>query len=125
MKTGDLLKLIGAGYKPADLKELNDLSKDKPEALQIALNGSNLSDVKDYLSLISDEDGVVPESEMPKPSESETTPDYKSMYEELKKKSEAQEEKIKEIQTNNQRQDQSGDRQSDEDILKDIVASFM
>ena len=125
MKTGELLKLIGAGYKPADLKELNELSKDKPEALQIALNGSNLSDVKDYLSLISDEDGGVPESEKPKTPESEETPDYKSMYEELKKRSDAQEEKIREIQTNNQRQDQSSDRQSDEDILKDIVASFM
>ena len=129
MKTGELLKLITLGYKPADLKELSELSKDKPEALQIALSGSNLSDVKDYLSLISDEESAgqtpAPEPEKPKTPESEETPDYKSMYEELKKKSDAQQEKIKEIQTNNQRQDQSGKQPSDDDILKDIVASFM
>lgn len=129
MKTGELLKLITLGYKPADLKELNELSKDNPDVLQIALTGSNLTDVKDYLSLISDEEGTetpsAPESEKPKTPESEETPDYKSMYEELKKKSDAQQEKIKEIQSNNQRQDQSGKKPSDEDILKDIVASFM
>ena len=129
MKTGELLKLITLGYKPADLKELSELSKDKPEALQIALSGSNLSDVKDYLSLISDEESAGetpgPEPEKPKTPESEETPDYKSMYEELKKKSDAQQEKIKEIQTNNQRQDQSGNKPSEDDILKDIVASFM
>lgn len=129
MKTGELLKLITLGYKPADLKELNELSKDKPDAIQIALSGSNLSDVKDYLSLISDEEGPGqtpdPEPEVTKPAESEQTLDYKSMYEELKKKSDAQEVQIKEIQNQNQRQDQSGNKRSDEDILIDIVSSFM
>lgn len=128
MKTGEVLKLITLGYKPVDLKELNELSKDKPDAIQIALSGSNLSDVKDYLSLISDEDGQElpdPEPEDSKPAESEQTPDYKSMYEELKKKFDAQEVQIKEIQNQNQRQDQSGSKQSDEDILIDIVSSFM
>ena len=125
MKTGELLKLITLGYKAADLKELNELSKEKPEALQIALSGSNLSDTKDYLSLISDEEGTKPEPEVKEPPESVTEPDYKSMYEELKKKSDEQEEQIKQIQNQNQRQDQSGNKPTDEDILKDIVSSFM
>ena len=125
MKTGELLKLIAAGYKPVDLKELNELSKDKPEALQIALSGSNLSDVKDYLSLISDEEGKTPEPDVPETAEKEQTPDYKSLYEQLKTESDAMKEQIKQIQTDNQRQDQSENKPSDEDILIDIVSSFM
>lgn len=125
MKIGltDLLKLTTAGYKYSDIKDLKEM--EDPAALTLALNGNNLTDVKDLLSLVTPEDGQEPERVGPEQSESATEPDYKKMYEELKSKSDDLEKTIKDIQTNNQRQNQQGDIKTDDQMLADIVTSFM
>lgn len=125
MKIGltDLLKLTTAGYKYSDIKDLKEM--EDPAALTLALNGNNLTDVKDLLSLVTPEDGKEPERVEPEQPKSVAEPDYKKMYEELKSKSDDLEKTIKDIQTNNQRQNQQGDTKTEDQILADIVTSFM
>ena len=125
MKIGltDLLKLTTAGYKYTDIKDLKEI--EDPAALTLALNGNNLTDVKDLLSLVTPEEGQKPEGVAPEQPESAAGPDYKKMYEELKSKSDDLEKTIKDIQTQNQRQNQQGNVKSENEMLADIVSSFM
>lgn len=125
MKAADILKLVGAGYKPADIRELAELEKTQPDAVGIAASGVPIQDVKDLLTLTATEDGTLPEVAEPEPAGSEPETDYKAMYEELKKKSEALEGTLKQIQEDNSRKDQSGNTPNLEDTLADIVTKFM
>lgn len=125
MKAADILKLVGAGYKPADIRELAELEKTQPDAVGIAASGVLIQDVKDLLTLTASEDGTLPEEAEPGPDESDLGPDYKAMYEELKKKSDALEGTLKQIQEDNSRKDLSGNTPNLEETLADIVTNFM
>ena len=125
MKIGltDIVKLTTAGYKPAEIKELHEM--EDPAALTLALNGNNITDVKDLLSLVTPEDGKEPERVETEQPEGVAEPDYKKLYEELKSKSDDLEKTIKDIQTQNKRQNQQGETKTDDQLLADIVTSFM
>lgn len=125
MKIGEILKLTAAGYKAADIKELTELEKECPEAVQIAASGASLQDVKDLITLAASEDGESPEEVAPAPAKSEPEPDYKRMYEELKEKTGSLEGTLKQIQEDNQRRDVSGKTPDLDQQLSDIVTSFM
>lgn len=125
MNAGEILKLVGAGYKAADIKELAELSKAQPEALKIAASGMPLQEVKDLLILATPEDGGSPEGAETEPAKSEPETDYKKLYEELKEKSETLEGTLKQIQEDNSRKDLSGNTPNLEETLADIVTKFM
>lgn len=125
MKVADILKLTAAGYKVADIKELSELEKSQPEAVQIAASCGSIQDVKDLLTLAASEDGTVPEGAEPGPAEREPEPDYKKMYEALKGKTEALEGTLKQIQDDNSRKDLSGKAPDLDKQLADIMTSFM
>ena len=124
MTITEILKLSASGYKVSEINELKGIVKDNPDALQLALNGNSFSDVKELLTLADSEDGTKPEEPKPESGERDPEPDYKSMYEELKKKSDDMESTIKKIQEDNARKPGTP-LPSEEDVLTEIVTSFM
>lgn len=124
MNFAEVVKLSTNGYKVAEINELKGITKEKPEALTLALNGNSLSDVKELISLTDGEEVKITEPPAADPGKSDPEPDYKNLYEELKKKSEDQEKTIKEIQKQNQTTPGPAPR-SEEDELSDIVKAFM
>ena len=127
MNAADVLKLFSAGYKPAEIRELSELEKTAPEAMQFAAQGAKLDEVRDLLSLVAPEDGTEPEGVAESPAESEPETDYKALYEELKKKTQDQAKALKAIQEQNARKDNSDSdpAQSIDSVLSDIITSFM
>lgn len=123
MKTLEMVKLVGLGYKKSDIKELSELEKENPDALQLALSGQNLTDVKELISLSTPADGSEPKGAEPGSGETDTT-DYKKLYEDLKNKNDDLEATIKEIQKTNT-SEESGETKSlmEEaiDILSDAI----
>lgn len=125
MKINEIVKLTTAGYKAGEIKELDELEKEKPGALTLALNGSPLSDVKELITLDTpDEDGE-PEDADTEPADKGGEPDYKSMYEDLKGKTTELENTIKEIQKNNQHEDFSGDDKPLEEQVSEILGGLL
>lgn len=125
MKFGEIVKLTTAGYKPADIRELDNIIKETPDALTLALNGSSLSDVKELMTLAAGEEPEKGGAGNPEQGKRDPEPDYKQMYEELKAKSDTLEQTIKDIQSNNQRKDQSGNVITEEQQVAEIIQSFI
>lgn len=120
MKTLDIVKLVGLGYKKADIKELAELEKTNPDATKIALSGQNLTDVKELMSLSTPDEGEKPEGADPGSGETDAT-DYKKLYEDLKTETETLKSTIKEIQTENALAE-SGETKSIEEEVADILS---
>lgn len=125
MNAGEILKLVGAGYKPADIKELAELERTQPEAVKIAASGVALQEVKDLLTLAAPVEDAPSEGVEPEPAKSEPETDYKKLYEELKKESESLKGTLKQIQEDNSRKDVSGNTPDLDQTLADIVTQFM
>lgn len=126
MKVADILKLTAAGYKPADIKELSELEKTQPEAVQIAASGASLQDVKDLISLAATEEADPAEVADPEPDKSDPDPDYKSMYEELKNQTDKLQETLGKLQSDNSHKDLSGQSQKSlDEQVADIITNFM
>ena len=126
MKINEIVKLTTVGYKAGEIKELAELEKEKPGALTLALNGSPLSDVKELITLgTPDEDDNASEGADAESADKGGEPDYKSMYEDLKGKTEELENTIKEIQKNNQHEDLSGDEKPLEDQVSEILGGLL
>lgn len=127
MKVADILKLTAAGYKPADIKELSELEKSQPEAVQIAASGASLQDVKDLISLAASEEADnSAEDADPGAGESDPGPDYKSMYEELKNQTDKLQETLGKLQADNSHKDLSGEtKKSLDEQVADIITNFM
>ena len=124
MNAAELVKLSLAGYKAAEIKELKGMEKETPEALTLALNGNSFSDVKELLSLAAAEEDKPSETVTADQGESDPEPDYKSLYEELKKESDTMKNTIKEIQKENQRTP-GPEQHTEEEELSRIVQQFM
>lgn len=126
MKVADILKLTAAGYKPADIKELSELEKSQPEAVQIAASGASLQDVKDLISLAATEEADSAEGADQGADESDPGPDYKSMYEELKSQTDKLQETLGKLQSDNSHKDLSGNTQKSlDEQVADIITNFM
>ena len=123
MKTLEMVKLVGLGYKKSDIKELSELEKENPDALQLALSGQNLTDVKELISLSTPADGHEPKGAEPGKDETDPT-DYKKLYEDLKTKNDDLEATIKEIQKQNTSEESGSTKSLMEeaiDILSDAI----
>ena len=85
-----------------------------------------MSDVKELINLGTPDEDEKPEGADPEPANNEGgEPDYKSMYEDLKGKTEELENTIKEIQKNNQHEDLSGDEKPIEEQVSEILGGLL
>ena len=124
MNFAEIVKLSTNGYKVSEINELKDIAKEKPDALTLALNGTSFSDVKELISLAAAEEDTKSETVTADPGESDPEPDYKSLYEELKKESDTMKNTIKEIQKENQRTPGPAQPTEEEELTR-IVRQFM
>ena len=58
MKLTELIKLSTSGYSVADIRELSEMSKENPEIMQLADGKHTLTEVKEIISLASDDEPV-------------------------------------------------------------------
>lgn len=109
MKLEDIIALAKQGYKPSDIKELIELSKeDTPEDVN---QGEALEDAAESEQTT---------QEISKPTEtpeSVETIDYKKLYEE-------EHSKLLNAQKNNTNQNMAGDEKSDEEVLYELFKNI-
>lgn len=117
----DIVDLAKAGYKPADVKELMEISKSNNDTSSEATPADTDSEATP-----ADTESETPENNPPidptagGAEDEKEEPDYKSLYESTKKELEkAQKANIK---TDISSED---DDISDSDIIKDIIKDFM
>lgn len=105
MKLDDIIALAKQGYKPADIKELIEISKEEPKEEE---------DQKEELQ--------EPKEELQEPKEEIQEPkdiDYKKLYEESQQA-------LKDAQKKNIKKDaSSSEEKTDSEILEDFARSFM
>ncbi|MBO5956005.1 MAG: hypothetical protein J6Q39_00445 [Bacteroidales bacterium] len=115
MEFTNMIKLGALGFKPDDIRKIKDSGIKSDEIIELAKNGYTPKDVDELIKLANDEGGLQPENGADeKPPESnpasagdETASDDKGTdpkdaeIEELKKKLEEDEKRIKDIQNKN------------------------
>ena len=114
MKLSNIINFVKAGYSPAEIAGIED-----PDAVSQLLNeGVKKEDIPGYLDLLKDDPAPDTEPEPVRPSQEEPEPDptdYKEKYQTLLKKT--QEAAV--------RGNMKPAEQSSDEILADIVKSFM
>jgi len=112
MTIGDIVALAKAGYKPADVKELIEMTKEEEKDIADTSNSAN-DDPSEPAAEVSPSASAAPD-------ETEDDTDYKALYEQAKKDlATAQKENVnKDISSEE-------DNQSDADIIKDLIKEFM
>ena len=125
MKISEMLTLATKGYSAADIKAVAELSKDTPEILELAKTGLKVSDLNDLVAL-ADAGDTEPDTKTPsqEPGESDQTPDYKTLYEDQKKKIKDLEATVSKIQNDNAARDNSG-KQPEEKSVDEVLADIM
>lgn len=109
MNLNDIIALAKQGYKPADIKELIELSKETiPE---VADQGEAPEDAAES------EQTTQEISKPTEPTESVESIDYKKLYEE-------EHSKLLNAQKNNIHQNMAGSEKTDEEILYDIFKNL-
>jgi len=108
LKFDDLMAFVKAGYKPNEIKELIDLTKESDTPTQLPVQEeAETTETEDVIP--NDEEAVKKEDE----------PDYKKLYEESQ-------EKLKKAQISNTQQNIKGtEGPSDQDMVDDLVRAFM
>lgn len=117
MKLSNIITFVKAGYTPAEIAGM-----DNADAVAALLNeGTKKEDIPAFLDLLKDDPAPdpEPEPEKVKPSKEDPEPedptDYKEKYEALKKQ----------MQQKEVRQNMKPEEQSSDEILAEIVKSFM
>lgn len=113
MKINDIITLVKAGYSPAEIGALEN----RAETVQLVEAGIKKEDIPAFLELAKDD--PAPEPEQVKPSEQEPEPedptDYKEKYQQL----------LKQTQEKATRENMQKEKPNNDEILADIVKSFM
>lgn len=115
MKLSNIITFVKAGYSPAEIAGM-----DNADAVAALLNeGTKKEDIPAFLDLLKDDPAPDPEPEPVEPPQEDTEKDdptdYKEKYEALKKQTQQKE----------ARQNMKPDEKSSDEILADIVKSFM
>lgn len=111
MKFDDLMSFVKAGYKPNEIKELIELTREE-------LPTEPVHD--EETTETAETEDVIPDTKEEAVTDTVETPDYKSMYE-------AKEKELKELQRQNTQQNvqDSVNTKSDEDVVFDAFRSLM
>ena len=131
MKIADITSLLTKGYKPGDIKTIGDMAKDNNSIIELAKSTNNIEDLQSLAALI-DEDttgaGDQPPTENTQhagtnqePGESDSTPDFKDLYEKSQKEIEELKSKVENMQSENTRRDNSGNATTNADALADFA----
>lgn len=115
MKLGNIINFVKAGYTPAEIAGMENA-----DAVNALLQeGIKKEDIPSYLELIGDEpepeEKPEPEEVGPEPTEPEDPTDYKKKYNDL----------LKQTQEAAARQNMKPEEKSSDEVLADIVKSFM
>ena len=116
MKISNIITLVKAGYTPAEISAM-DRAED---VVQMLTEGISKEDIPALLELSVDVPELPPEPEPAKPKEEKEEPsvdpvDYKKKYEEL----------LKQTQKANTRGNIADEMPNNDEVIKDIVRSFM
>lgn len=124
MNIGDIVALKIKGYSIADLKEIDKISKETPEIMELAKNGTSLNEINELLQMaaepVKDDTNTNTQPEDPQKKEPETTPETA----ELKKIIEEQKKQIETYQRLSQSAN-VGSVKSNEDKMKDLISDIM
>ena len=123
MKWTDTVALSVAGYSAQDIRDIKALEKEKPEVIQMAKAGAKLKDIKDLIEMSDPDDTTAGNSDGQEPTESESTPDYKKLYEDQKKEIDELKATVSNIQKQNASKDVSGNVKDADDL--DIFADLL
>ena len=115
MKLSNIITFVKAGYTPAEIAGIQDA-----EAVsQLLQEGIKKEDIPDFMALLSEDPSPAPEPvrDTVKPSEPEPDDptDYKEKYQTL----------LKQTQEAAARQNMKPEEKSSDEVLADIVRSFM
>lgn len=130
--TLNTLKLAMKGFKPADIRRINEAGIDHESIIAMSEQGYTVKDVDELIKLASEEPGTTAggngqENDEPeKPAETKPEPDtvnYKEENEKLKKELAESQETLKRIQNQNASKDLGGGQT--EDPNKAVQAAFM
>lgn len=116
----DIVELAKAGFKPNEVKELIELSKnDETESFTVSGSSDTAGDASSHTSPDPSIAGIEASPAAEDKKEEDET-DYKALYE-------ASQIELKEAQKANIKRDISSadDNRSDEDILKDLIKEFI
>ena len=124
MNIGDIVALKIKGYSIADLKEIDKISKETPEIMELAKNGTSLNEINELLQMaaepVKDDTNTNMQPGDPQKKEPETTPETA----ELKKIIEEQKKQIETYQRLSQSAN-VGSVKSNEDKMKDLISDIM
>lgn len=130
--TLNTLKLAMKGFKPADIRRINESGIDHESIIAMSEQGYTVKDVDELIKLASEEPGTTAggdgqeNKEPEKPAETKPEPDvvnYKEENEKLKKELAESQETLKRIQDQNASKDLGGGQT--EDPNKAVQAAFM
>ena len=124
MNIGDIVALKIKGYSIADLREIDKISKETPEIMELAKNGTSLNEINELLQMaaepVKDDTNTNKQPEDTQKKEPETTPETT----ELKKIIEEQKKQIETYQKLSQSAN-VGPVKSNEDKMKDLISDIM
>lgn len=124
MKLTEMVKLAGAGYKPAEIRELAELAKENPEALQLA-EKLKFDEVKDLIALASEaDDDPDPKQEEPA-KEDPDTGERDQAADRMQKENEELKVKLKEAQEANTRKEVSHEESDPQETLNEFCRMFI
>lgn len=125
MKISEMITLLGAGYKPADIKDISVLANEDSDIVTLASSVKNMDELKNLIELSKKEPDIEPE----KPNDEPQEKDESKPLEDSKNQSQSEEitklkDQIASLQEENRRRDTSGGKkESDEDLLKSLMQS--
>lgn len=131
MNVKDITTLLSKGYKPGDIRAVGEMAKDNKEILELAKSTTNLEELKTLAELIGEDTAGESDNSLESDDskvdnnlergESDSTPNYKELYENSQKEIENLKKKVDKIQVDNSRVDNSGKAESNENALSDFA----
>lgn len=124
MKLTEMVKLAGAGYKPAEIRELAEIAKENPEALQLA-EKLKFDEVKDLISLASEADAD-PDPKPKEPAKEDPDTDERDQAaDRMQKENEELKVKLKEAQEANTRKEIVHEESDPQETLNEFCRMFI
>lgn len=124
MKLTEMVKLAGAGYKPAEIRELAELAKENPEALQLA-EKLKFDEVKDLIALASEADAD-PDPKPEEPAKEDPDTDERDQAaDRMQKENEELKVKLKEAQEANTRKEIVHEESDPQETLNEFCRMFI
>lgn len=124
MKLTEMVKLAGAGYKPAEIRELAELAKENPEALQLA-EKLKFEEVKDLIALASEADGD-PDPKPEEPAKEDPDTDERDQAaDRMQKENEKLKARLKEAQEANTRKEIDHEESDPQETLNEFCRMFI